>query len=81
MHTQHINITKEEQKMPDIKEMLPFLIPLIIAEIILLTVTLRHIFTHKNYKRGNRTLWVIVAIVGMEFIGPVIYFLFGKEDS
>jgi hypothetical protein len=67
--------------MPDIKEMLPFLIPLIIAEIILLTVTLRHIFTHKNYKRGNRTLWVIVAIIGMEFIGPVIYFLLGKEDA
>ena len=81
MHTQHINITKEEQKMPDIKEMLPFLIPLIIAEIILLTVTLRHIFTHKNYKRGNRTLWVIVTIIGMEFIGPVIYFLLGKEDA
>ena len=35
--------------MPDIKEMLPFLIPLIIAEIILLTVTLRHIFTHKKW--------------------------------
>ena len=67
--------------MPDINEMLPFLIPLIIAEIILLTVTLRHIFTHKNYKRGNRTLWVIVAIIGMEFIGPVIYFLLGKEDA
>ena len=67
--------------MPDIKEMLPFLIPLIIAELILLTVTLRHIFTHKNYKRGNRTLWVIVAIIGMEFIGPVIYFLLGKEDA
>ncbi len=67
--------------MPDIKEMLPFLIPLIIAEIILLTVTLHHIFTHKNYKRGNRTLWVIVAIIGMEFIGPVIYFLLGKEDA
>ena len=72
---------EEDTKMPDIKEMLPFLIPLIIAEIILLTVTLRHILTHKNYKRGNRTLWVIVAIIGMEFIGPVIYFLLGKEDA
>ena len=67
--------------MPDIKELLPFLIPLIIAEFILLFITLRHILTHKNYKRGNRTLWVIVAIVGMEFIGPVIYFLLGKEDE
>ena len=67
--------------MPDIKELLPFLIPLIIAEIILLTVTLRHIFTHDTYKRGNRTLWVIITIVGMEFIGPILYFILGKEDS
>ena len=67
--------------MPDIKELLPFLIPLIIAEIILLAVTLRHIFTHSNYKRGNRVLWVIITIVGMEFIGPVLYFLLGKEDA
>ena len=31
--------------METIKEFLPFIIPLLVAEIILLTVTLRHIFT------------------------------------
>ncbi|MBR5179934.1 MAG: PLDc N-terminal domain-containing protein [Lachnospiraceae bacterium] len=67
--------------MPDIKELLPFLIPLIIAEIILLVVTLRHILTHNSYKRGNRVLWVIITIIGMEFIGPMLYFLLGKEDA
>lgn len=67
--------------MPELKEMLPFLIPLIIAEIALLGYTLWHILTHEHYKRGNRTIWVIVAIVGMEFIGPIIYFLLGKEDA
>lgn len=67
--------------MPDLKELLPFLIPLIIVEIILLIVTLRHIFTHDTYKRGNRTIWVLVTIIGMEFIGPVLYFVLGKEDS
>lgn len=65
----------------NIQEMLPFLIPLIIAELVLLGVTLRHIFTHDTYKRGNRTLWVIVTIVGMEFIGPVLYFLLGREEA
>lgn len=64
-----------------ISEMLPFLIPLILVELALLGYTLWHIFTHKNYKRGNRVLWVIVAIVGMEFIGPVLYFILGKEDE
>lgn len=65
----------------DIMEILPFLIPLIIAEFLLLAVTLRHILTHKTYKRGNRALWLVIAIVGMEFIGPILYFLLGKEDA
>lgn len=30
---------------------------------------------------SNRTLWLIVVIVGMQFIGPILYFLLGKEDS
>lgn len=67
--------------MKELMEFLPFLIPLIIAQIALLGYTLYHILSHKNYKRGNRTLWVIVAIVGMEFIGPILYFLLGKEDA
>lgn len=67
--------------MESIKELLPFLIPLVIAEFLLLFLTLRHILTHENYKHGNRTLWLIVTIVGMEFIGPVLYFLLGKEES
>lgn len=67
--------------MPDIKEFLPFLIPLIILEFVLLGITIHHILTHDTYKRGNRTLWLVITIVGMEFIGPVLYFLLGKEDN
>ncbi len=67
--------------MSEIKEFLPFLIPIVLAEIALLGYTIYHILTHKTYKRGNRTLWLIVVIVGMEFIGPVLYFLLGKEDD
>lgn len=66
--------------MNKIMEFLPFLIPLAIAEFALLGYTLHHILTHKNYKRGNRTLWLVVTIIGMEFIGPILYFLLGKED-
>jgi len=60
---------------------LPFIIHLAIAEFALLGYTLYHILTHKNYKRGNRTLWLVVALVGMQFIGPVLYFLLGKESD
>jgi len=67
--------------MDEIKELLPFLIPLIIVEFALLGYTLHHILTHNTYKRGTRTLWLVVTIVFMNFIGPILYFLLGKEDA
>lgn len=67
--------------MNTITEMLPFLIPLVIVELALLGYTLWHILTHKNYKRGTRTLWLIVAVVGLNFIGPILYFVLGKEEA
>ncbi|MBE5868743.1 MAG: hypothetical protein E7293_07280 [Lachnospiraceae bacterium] len=66
--------------MDKIMEFLPFVIPLVIAEFILLGYTLYHILTHSTYKRGNRTLWLIITIVLMNFVGPILYFLLGRED-
>ena len=67
--------------MGEIKEFLPFLIPLIIAQFALLGYTLFHIFTHNTYKRGSRRLWVVISVVLMNFVGPILYFLLGKEDA
>lgn len=67
--------------MDNIMEILPFLIPLVIAEFALLGYTLYHILTHNHYKRGSRTLWLIIVIVFMNFVGPILYFLFGKEEE
>lgn len=67
--------------MNEIMEFLPLLIPVIIAELALLGYTLHHIFTHSNYKTGNRTMWVVIVIVLMNFTGPILYFLFGKEEA
>lgn len=64
-----------------ITEMFPFLIPLIIVELALFGYTLWHILTHKNYKHGTRALWLIVAIVGIGFVGPILYFIIGKEEE
>ena len=67
--------------MGEIMEMLPFLIPLAIAEFALFGYTLYHILTHDKYKRGSRAMWLIITIVLMNFVGPILYFIFGKEDS
>ena len=65
----------------EIKDFLPFLIPLVIVEFTLFFYTLHHILTHKNYKRGTRALWLVVIIIGMNYIGPILYFLLGKEEA
>ena len=61
-------------------EFLPFLIPLVLVQFALLAYTLYHILTHNSYKRGNRVLWLIISIVLMNFVGPILYFVLGKED-
>ncbi len=62
-------------------EFLPFLIPLVVAQFALLGYTLYHILTHQTYKRGTRTLWLVVSIALMNFVGPILYFVFGKEEN
>ena len=65
--------------MDKLMEYLPFLIPLVIAQFALLGYTLYHILTHNSYKRGTRALWLVITIVFMNYVGPILYFLFGKE--
>ena len=67
--------------MDKIIEFLPFLIPIVVIQFILLGYTLYHILTHDSYKRWNRTVWLIITIVLMNYVGPILYFVFGKEDS
>ena len=44
--------------MTELKEFLPFLIPLVVVQLALLGYTLHHILTHDHYKRGTRVLWL-----------------------
>ena len=64
----------------EIIELIPFLIPIIIIQFTLLGFTIHHILTHNNYKRGNRVIWLVISIVLSNFVGPILYFILGKED-
>ena len=64
-----------------IKEFLPLLIPLFVAQLALLGITLYHILTHKSYKHGNRVLWLAVTIVCSNFVGPILYWVLGRDDA
>jgi len=68
--------------MDKLTELLPLLIPLIAAELAVAAYTLFHIFTHKHYRRGTRFFWAAITLILMNtFVGPILYFLFGKEES
>ena len=62
-----------------LSEYLPLILPLLVAQIALWGFAIYHILTHNSYKRGNRILWVVLSFIN--FIGPILYFVLGKEDS
>ncbi len=57
--------------------MLIMLMPLIILQFALMIGALVHIFRHHTYRVGNRLIWVLVVVL-INFIGPIMYFIFGK---
>lgn len=63
-----------------LKEYLPFVIPLIIAEITLAIVALVHVLRHPRYRFGNKVIWVIIVCL-VQFIGPTVYFVFGRGEE
>lgn len=65
--------------MDKIMPILPFLIPVIIIELSLTIYALVHVLTHRTYKTGTRTVWIIVSFI--QIIGPIIYLIFGKSDE
>lgn len=64
----------------ELKDYLPFLVPLIIAEFALMIVALVHVLRHDHYKVGNRVVWIVV-VVCFQIIGPIAYFAFGRSDE
>ena len=62
-----------------LREYLPVLIPLIVVQFALTAASLWHVLTHRNYKFGNRPLWVVLSFA--QFIGPVVYFIFGRGEE
>lgn len=65
--------------MNNIAEYLPFLIPLAIAEIGLALFALIHVLRHPHYRFGNRIVWIFIVLL-IQFIGPAVYFAFGRGD-
>ena len=61
-------------------EYLPFLIPLILIELVLALSALIHVLRHPHYKFGNKPVWIVVVLF-VQIIGPIVYFVFGRGEE
>lgn len=62
----------------EIGPLLPFLIPVLIIQLGLLVAALLDLVKRER-TRGPKWMWVVI-ILFVSLIGPIIYFLLGRED-
>jgi hypothetical protein len=61
-------------------QILPLIIPLIVLQLALMGVGLFDLTRpDRRVKGGNKLVWGLV-IAFVQFFGPLVYFLFGRED-
>jgi len=61
-----------------IRELLPFLIPILILQLALMVFALVDLVRRERTK-GPKWLWALI-IVFVNLIGPILYFIIGRED-
>jgi len=59
-------------------ELLPYIIPLVLLQLTLMIVALVDL-ARREKTRGPKWMWILVIVFG-ELIGPIIYFIFGRQD-
>jgi hypothetical protein len=62
-----------------IKPFIPFLIPVLIIQLVLIVVALLDL-VRREKTRGPKWVWAIV-ILFVNYIGPILYFVIGRQDE
>lgn len=65
--------------MERLQEYLPFLVPLVLVQLALMATALIDLFRRPRTK-GPKWMWALV-IVFINLIGPIVYFLIGREEQ
>ena len=64
--------------MDKVRELLPYLIPIIILQLGLIIFALVDL-VRREKTRGPKWMWALI-IVFVNLIGPIVYFIFGREE-
>jgi hypothetical protein len=65
--------------MSQLRELLPFLWPLFVIQLGLIVFALVDL-NRRPVTRGPKWVWVLV-IIFVNIIGPIVYFVIGREDT
>lgn len=65
--------------MEQLRDLLPLLAPLVILQLILMVAALLDLAKRPS-TRGPKWIWVLI-IVFVNTIGPIIYFVAGREEA
>ncbi len=63
----------------DVQEYLPFLIPLIALQLLLLVTALVMLIRQDEVRYLNKLIWAVIIIV-LSIIGPVLYFVMERRS-
>lgn len=69
----------ENEIVDAISQYAPLLIPIILIQLALIIAAFWDL-VHREKTRGSKWLWVFVILL-INMIGPIIYFLVGREDE
>ena len=61
-------------------QFIALLIPLILVQIGLWVFALRDLVKRKRVKGGNKWLWGAIILL-VNFVGPILYFVLGREED
>ena len=64
--------------MEQVRQLLPFLIPIAVIQLLLMAVALVDL-ARRERTRGPKWLWVLVIIL-INYIGPIVYFVLAREE-
>ena len=69
----------ENEALDALKQYLPLLIPIILIQLALMIAAFWDLIRREK-TRGPKWLWVII-ILFLNMIGPIVYFLVGRDDE
>ena len=64
----------------ELGQLLALLIPIVLLELGLLVWALLDVIRRERVRGGNKVVWILVIVL-INIIGPIVYFIFGREEG